>query len=189
MPILILASASPRRKEYLALLDLPYECDAADVDETVHEPLCAADYAMEVAKRKAKAVLGKHKNSYVLGADTVVVYDGLFLGKPKDEEHAFQMLSLLQGHSHEVYTGICLYTPEGKCFQDYRCTKVSMACLRPEEIWAYINTKEPMDKAGAYGIQGRGAALIEKIDGCYFNVVGLPIHATKRLLKTAGYPF
>ena len=187
-PTLVLASASPRRKEYIELLGIPFECKAAEIDETVAVSLSPAEHAMQVAKRKALTVADKCKKRYVLGADTIVVYDGRVLGKPKDKADAFNMLMLLQGPAHEVYTGLCLVTPQGKEYLDYHCTHVWMASMDEEKIQNYIATNEPMDKAGAYGIQGRGAAMIERIDGCYFNVVGLPIYGTRMLLKKAGYP-
>lgn len=187
-PAVVLASASPRRREYIELLGIPYCCEAAEIDETVSNALCPPDYAKEVARKKARAVADKRPGWYVLGADTIVVYQDRILGKPKDKADAFRMLSLLQGHVHEVYTGLCLVTPQGTECLDFRCTRVWMAPMSTPQIQSYIETNEPMDKAGAYGIQGRGAAMIERIDGCYFNVVGLPIHGVRMLLKNAGYP-
>lgn len=184
---LVLASASPRRREYLALLGIEYQCCAADVDETVSPPLPPKRYAVALARRKAQAVAGQQPGRFVLGADTIVVHQDQILGKPKDVTKAHEMLKTLQGDCHEVVTGLCIIAPDGAVHEDARVTKVWMAPMDDEQIRRYIATGEPMDKAGAYGIQGRGAALIEKIDGCYFNVVGLPIHATKLLLEKAGY--
>lgn len=186
---LVLASSSPRRRAYLALLDIEYQCCAADVDETISRPLPPERYAVVLARRKAQAVAGQWAGRFILGADTIVVHQHRILGKPKDETEAYEMLDALQGGCHEVVTGLCVIAPDGAVFEDARVTKVWMAPMGQEEIRRYIATGEPMDKAGAYGIQGRGAALIEKIDGCYFNVVGLPIRAAKLLLEQAGYPF
>ena len=187
-PVLLLASASPRRREYIELLGIPYCCEPAEVDETIIGDFDPMEHAEKVAQRKADTVANKHPGRHVLGADTIVVYGDRILGKPKDKADAFRMLTLLQGHAHEVYTGLCLITPEGAEYLDFRCTRVWMAPMSPAQIHSYIATNEPMDKAGSYGIQGRGAAMIERIDGCYFNVVGLPIHGVRMLLHKAGYP-
>lgn len=186
---LVLASASPRRREYLALLGIEYQCCAADVDETISQPLPPERYATELARRKARAVAKQHPGRFVLGADTIVVYQDRILGKPESEEDAYQMLHALQDGHHEVVTGLCVVAPDGAAYEQACVTSVWMAPMDEREIRCYIATGEPMDKAGAYGIQGRGAALIEKINGCYFNVVGLPIRATKLLLERAGYLF
>ena len=159
-PVLLLASASPRRREYIELLGIPYCCEPAEVDETIIGALGPMEHAEKVAQRKAGAVANKHPGRYVLGADTIVVYGDRILGKPKDKADAFRMLMLLQGHAHEVYTGLCLITPQGTEHLDFRCTRVWMAPMSPAQIHSYIATNEPMDKAGAYGIQGRGAAMI-----------------------------
>lgn len=181
---LILASQSPRRREYLALLQRPYTCISPEVDEMLPENLPPHACVMQLAQRKARAVAKcARPHSLCIGADTVVVHDGKILGKPRDEADAFAMLSALQNDVHWVYTGVCICeagTMRQAC--SYRGTQVQFAPMTKEEIRAYIATGEPMDKAGAYGIQGAGAAYIAGICGCYYNVVGLPIALVRQML-------
>ena len=191
----ILASASPRRKELLEQLGLtflvfPAQGEEKQVGDTPSE------IVMNLAKQKAEEIYEKmieakvgEQDSLVIGADTVVVKDGKVLGKPKNREDAFTMLKGLSGSIHEVYTGVSLWMREdGKKVQYsfYECTKVTMYPVTDEELNRYIDTGEPMDKAGAYGIQGKAAAFIEKIEGDYNNVVGLPIARIYQELKQLG---
>lgn len=178
---LILASSSPRRKEILENAGISFELCAADVDETIDTALGVSEVAESLAVRKAKAVADKHPDSIVLGADTIVVLNGQILGKPKDEADAASMLRLLAGKTHTVYTGVCI-AAKGEIKSFTQATRVKFYDLTHEDINAYIQTGEPMDKAGAYGIQGRGCLLIEGIEGDYFNVVGLPIARVVREL-------
>ena len=178
---LILASSSPRRKELLALLDIPFTIQSSDTDESLPAGISPERAVLLLAKRKAEAVQKKRADGkcLILSADTVVAYQGNILGKPKTEEEAFSMLSALSGNTHSVYTGVCLDSPKASSLF-YVCTKVTFFPLSSQEIRDYIATGEPMDKAGAYGIQGRGSLFVQKICGDYFNVVGLPIARVKR---------
>ncbi len=178
MKKIILASASPRRRELLEQAGMSFEVEISDVEEVVRqkEPDKIVE---ELAEQKASAVAEQARvGSLVIGADTIVAIDGKILGKPSDEKEAFQMLSMLQGRTHQVYTGVALIEKEEQgeiCKIFSERTDVTMYPMTEEEIWSYIDTKEPMDKAGSYGIQGRAAVYIKKIEGDYNNVVGLPI--------------
>jgi septum formation protein len=189
MQNLILASSSPRRKELLENLQLTFEVASSDADENFDPKLTPDEIVMELASRKAKAVgasKGQGPQSFIIGADTVVVLDGRVLGKPKDSTEAFDMLKALSGNTHSVYTGVAIIAPE-KEEKFYVKTDVVFWELSDEEIRAYIDTGEPFDKAGAYGIQGFGCMLVKEIKGDYFSVVGLPVSRTVRELKKAGY--
>ena len=180
----ILASASPRRRELLKLaLDEPFEVQQSDVDERV----AISDPALLVqalAQKKAKAVAEGRSGCIVIGADTVVAIEGRILGKPANLEQARRMLQLLSGRSHSVYTGIALFhTDTGRMLCEADRTLVTFAPMGTEEIEAYLQTGEYADKAGAYGIQGAAAKYISKIEGCYFNVMGLPVHRVYELIK------
>jgi len=186
---LVLASASPRRRELLHQLGLPFSCVVSGADE--HIPPCAPEEMVRrLAKAKAFAALPLLKKpSLVIGADTIVVQDGEILGKPADEADAKAMLSRLQGMTHTVLTGVCVLNSEsGDYLVDYERTEVTFAEMTGEDIDAYVATGEPMDKAGAYGIQGRCAVHISGISGCYFNVVGLPLHKLSTMLKHFAKP-
>lgn len=180
----ILASASPRRQQLLALvLDGPFEVQVSDADErtALSDP---AELVQELAKRKARAVAEGQEEAVIFGADTVVALEGQILGKPKDRQQAKAMLEQLSGKTHTVYTGIALlHTQSGHMLCEADSTQVTFVPMQPEEIEAYLDTGEYADKAGAYGIQGGAAKHIKKIDGCYFNVMGLPVHRTYELLK------
>ena len=192
MKKLILASSSPRRRELLSQIGLDFEIRTADVDEHV-----AADSPEELVRKlshiKASAIRPAEGEApvTVLGADTIVAVDGKVLGKPADAEDAKRMLRLLQGRSHEVYTGVTLlsYFADGgsACNTFAEETKVFFAPMTEEEIAEYVATKDPLDKAGAYGIQGFCARYITHIEGDYNNVVGLPVGRVYRELKKAGY--
>lgn len=181
MKKIILASASPRRKELLTTAGVDFEVLVSEADETIPEGTAPRDAAMMTAEKKALAV-AENRDGIVIGADTIVVIDDKILGKPKDEADAFGMLRLLSGREHEVITGVCITDGE-KTEKFAQVSKVRFYDLTDDEITAYVATKEPMDKAGAYGIQGKGCVLVESIEGDYFNIVGLPVAATVRALR------
>lgn len=189
LPSLVLASASPRRRELLGGLGLRFAVRSADIDET---PLLEEDpaaYVLRLAREKARAVA--RPGELVLAADTTVVVDGEILGKPLDGDDAFRMLRQLAGREHEVLTGIALAEPNdgdgGRAVARMDVTRVRMARMTDEEIRWYVDTREPMDKAGAYGIQGLGSLFVEAVDGNYTNVVGLPVPAVYKLFAEMGY--
>ncbi|MFE8696880.1 Maf family protein [Cytobacillus sp. FJAT-53684] len=186
MQNLILASSSPRRKELLENLHLTFEVSSSDVDESFDPELTPGEIVMELSNRKARAVSKQYPDSFVIGADTVVVLDGTVLGKPVDRMEAFSMLKALAGRTHSVYTGVSIITPQKEIIFNVK-TDVVFWELSDEEINAYIDTGEPFDKAGSYGIQGFGSMLVKEISGDYFSVVGLPVSKTVRELKNAGY--
>jgi len=173
---MILASASPRRRELLQGLGVPFEVMSSDIEEKINTELSAPEIAKELAYQKAKDVSNKLDGDYiVIGADTIVEYNRI-LGKPKDADEAYQMLKLLSGKIHRVITGFAVIDCRTKKeIVDFEVTNVYFNHLSDEEINRYIETKEPMDKAGAYGIQGKASLFVSKIEGDYFNVVGLPI--------------
>jgi septum formation protein len=182
---LILASSSPRRKELLENIHLSFEISSSDVDESFSEGMSAMDVVMELAERKALAVAKNHPSAVVLGADTIVVLDGIILGKPKDEQEAKEMLRQLSGNTHEVYTGVSIVTPV-KSTRFYEKTIVTFWELTESEINMYASSGEPLDKAGAYGIQQLGSFLVKEIQGDYYNVVGLPVSKVVRELRKVG---
>ena len=173
---IILASKSPRRKEILDTMGVLFEIDVADVDESVDSSLSPVEAVCEISSRKAKAVCERHKDEdcIVISADTVVVIDGKIIGKPKDEEDAFNIIKSLSARTHEVYTGFTVCGKDGTK-TDYEVTKVHFKELCDDDIRRYIATGEPMDKAGAYGIQQKGNLFVDYIHGDYYNVVGFPI--------------
>lgn len=181
---LVLASASPRRREILNNLGYDFTVRPSNAEEIIDGNQTPAETVESLASQKAQSVaLSAADDEIVLGADTVVVYDGKILGKPTDKKDAENMLHTLSGKIHEVYTGVCLADRNGvlNCFSV--CTKVKFYPLSDDEITRYIDSGEPMDKAGSYGIQGKGCYLIEGIEGDYFNVVGLPAARTARALN------
>ena len=174
MKHIILASNSPRRKEILQLADLDFDVRPSNAEEITTKTI-PYEVVMELASIKAKDVYEKtDKQSMVIGADTVVVYQGKILGKPADEVDAKRTLMMLSGQTHEVYTGVCVIE-DGQIKTFYEETKVTFYEISESEIDHYIKTGEPMDKAGAYGIQGKAAVFIKGIEGDYYNVVGFPI--------------
>ena len=184
---MILASQSPRRKELLGQMGLRgFKVTSPEVDETVDEHLPPAQVVEELSRRKAMAV-ARHADGddLIIAADTVVALEGAVLGKPADQREAFAMLTALSGNRHYVYTGLTVIQGDQVVTQ-HECTTVTFRELEPEEISHYIATGEPMDKAGAYGIQGLGAMLVSCIEGDYFNVVGLPIFRLSRILAGFG---
>lgn len=189
---IILASASPRRRELLSQIGMDFEVITSSSDEIItKENPC--EIVMELAEGKAREVYDKvitssgDKQVVVIGADTIVVHNGRIMGKPTDENDAIAMLTELCGDIHQVYTGVAfLWNEDGRTCKHtfYECTDVHVSSATEEEIRAYVDTKDPMDKAGAYGIQGRFAAFIEKINGDYNNVVGLPVGRVYREMKS-----
>lgn len=177
MKNIILASASPRRSEILSNLRIPFEKRISTIDEQAFLVDDPRETVMKLAYEKAKSVIQDNtEDGIIIGADTIVVYDNKIIGKPKDNTEAFEILEILSGKKHSVYSGIAMIWPSlNKEFISYCETIVFMRPYNGMEIEAYIRTKEPLDKAGAYGIQGYGAALVDKIDGDYYNVVGLPV--------------
>lgn len=184
-PKVVLASVSPRRQELIQLLGLKAEIHPSGIAEDVNE----ADPSLLVQKlafQKAEDVAKQYPKDYlVIGADTVVFFEDRILGKPKNEEDAYKMLSALSGRTHQVYTGVSLHF-QGKKMGFYEKTEVQFARLTEREIWDYIESKEPMDKAGAYGIQGRFAPFVKGIAGDYYNVMGLPLARLYQALKFLG---
>lgn len=179
---IVLASASPRRRELLATAGFEFDTVVADVDESVPEGTPPVEGAMLTARKKALAVAALQPDCCVIGADTVVVVDGDVLGKPRSREQAIEMLSRLSGREHTVVTGVCVVQGEREqSFADE--TRVVFYPLTREQIEDYADTGEPMDKAGAYGIQGRGCLLVKGIVGDYFNVVGLPVARVARAIR------
>lgn len=182
MAEIILASASPRRKELLSTAGLEFTVRVADVEEVIDENATPDEVVMSLALQKAQAVAQADPTATVIGADTVVVLDGEILGKPENEQNAIEMLTALSGRSHTVYTGVAIINGE-KIKNFCEATQVEFFPLTEDEIRGYVATGEPMDKAGAYGIQGKGCVLVRKIDGDYFNVVGLPVSRVCRELR------
>ena len=183
---IVLASASPRRQELLRQIGCNFRVVVSDAEELSGDGILPERLAVENAKRKAEAVAAEEGfNVPVLGADTVVSVDEMILGKPKDGTDAVRMLRLLSGRQHFVYTGIAI-AYKGEIYEDVVRTAVWVDTLSEKDIAAYIATGEPMDKAGAYAVQGLAAKFIPRIDGSFSNVVGLPLHAVRNLARRAG---
>ena len=178
---LILASASPRRKELLGLYGIPFTVRAADIDETMDPDNPPFDEVARLSREKALAV-PREPEDVVVAADTIVVCDGIVLGKPRDEAQAIEMLSLLSGRAHQVMTG-CTVLRGQKDETFTEVTDIHFRPLSPGEIRRYVATGEPMDKAGAYGIQGGAALFCQRMEGDYYNVMGLPVCALGQVLK------
>ncbi|MCK4671751.1 MAG: septum formation protein Maf [Candidatus Aegiribacteria sp.] len=172
---MVLASRSPRRKAILEMAGIPYVQAPGNIDESDFSG-SPSDVVLHWARMKASDILPSWKGHPVLGADTMVVLGDKLLGKPEDAARAFDMLTQLSGKWHSVYGGVCIIWPEkGIDIGFVETTRVRFRTLSVEEIRMYVSSGEPMDKAGAYGIQGLGCALVDRVDGCYFNVMGLPI--------------
>ena len=187
LPNVILASASPRRQELLAQLAIPFSIVPANIDERplLHETPQA--YVVRLAQDKARHVAQQFPEALVLGADTVVVLDQEILGKPRDLDHARQMLGRLSGRPHTVMTGLALLQQRPqRLWCDTVQTHVHFRKLFEQQIESYLDSGEPFDKAGAYAIQGGAAMFVERLQGCYTNVVGLPVRRTAALLQAAG---
>lgn len=190
---LVLASSSPRRQELIATLGLPVHIKPSHADETTPSDWTPDRVVEQLSLRKAQEVAGSLEAAegvrrIVVGSDTIVALEGEIMGKPKDAEDAKRMLRLLSGRSHEVYTGVtCLEAgPGGKTITSHRVTKVRFRTLTEEQIGRYVATGEPLDKAGAYGIQEKGALLVDAIEGCFFTVVGLPLSLLAEMLEPFG---
>lgn len=184
---LILASSSPRRRDLLSSLGLEFEIVPAEIKEIPSPHEAAEAFTVRVAEKKALVVGKQYPNAWVVGADTVVVIEGEILGKPRDNADAKRMLQRLANREHVVITGYCLVkAAEGKRLGGTEQTRVKIDALGEREIDWYINTGEPLDKAGAYAIQGKGAFMVEWIEGSYTNVVGLPLCQLIRLFNDAG---
>jgi septum formation protein len=186
MQNLILASSSPRRKELLENLRLTFTISSSEVDESFDPTLSPEDVVMDLAERKAKVIFKENPEAFVIGSDTIVVVNGQVLGKPTDEADAKGMLEKLSGRKHEVYTGVSILSPNGTA-RFFERTEVWFWELTDEEINFYVQSGEPLDKAGGYGIQQLGSMLVKKINGDYFAVMGLPASRTYRELKRLGY--
>ncbi|MDF0726766.1 Maf family protein [Cytobacillus sp. S13-E01] len=186
MKRLILASSSPRRKELLSNLHLSFEISVSNIEEIIDPHLTPDQIVLSLAEQKAAEVARNYQADFVIGADTIVVFNNHILGKPKDKEDSFSMLKMLSGNTHEVLTGVAIFH-KGNSVTFYEKTEVVFWELTEEEIWEYINSGEPADKAGSYGIQELGSALVKRINGDYFSVVGLPVSRTIRELQKAGY--
>ena len=188
---LILASSSSRRAELLRDAGIAFEVNAPHVDEARHPDETAEKMVARLAEAKARAVaelVGEGKPAIIIGADTAVELDGEIFGKPRDAADAREMLSYLSGRTHFVLTGICvLRLPDGATRSAVERTAVTFAPLDPSEIEAYVTSGEPFDKAGGYAIQGRAGRYIPRIEGCYFNVVGLPLARLHALLSDLGW--
>lgn len=183
---LILASGSPRRRELLSVLGWHFKVILSQAAEVKKAGELPADMVCRLASLKARDVAQRFPGNWVLGADTVVASDGVILGKPHDEAEACSMIASLSGKSHSVFTGVALIAPDGRMLVKDEETRVTFRTLTVEEISAYVGCGESLDKAGAYAVQGYGMLLAERIEGCYFNVVGLPISLVSKMFAELG---
>ncbi len=183
---MILASASPRRQELLGFYGIPFEVIPSQADEEAQGP--GQEQVRLLARRKCQEVASRYPDRLVLAADTLVCIDDEVLGKPRDEADALRMLRLLSGREHQVHTGVCLMSPDGRILEDVATTQVTFLPIGDELLRRYIATGEPMDKAGAYAIQGRAGALISGISGSPTNVIGLPLEVLTVLFEQLGLP-
>lgn len=179
---IILASQSPRRKQLLAHIVDNFTVEPADIDETVHEKDRPEEYVMRMAKTKAKTVARQHENDLVIACDTIVVAGGKILGKPKSREEAFEMLSLMSGQMHHVYTAVVLRKGR-QMLTKLVPAKVLFFDLTDAEINQYLDEGDYVDKAGAYGIQGKAGMFVKKVDGDYYSIVGFPVGAIYQMMK------
>jgi len=198
--MLVLASASPRRQELLRNAGIPFVVQSTNIPEVPQPGEAPRAFAERMAREKALAVFRRRPNDFVLGADTIVIVDGEILGKPRDSADAVRMLSMLSGRTHQVVTGVCLVGPRLRTrlrtddqqpeagFEDIRSetTLVTMDPLGDDDIRSYVAAGEPTDKAGAYAIQGRASRWVSRIEGDYFNVVGLPVSLVYKMLQEHG---
>ncbi len=190
MPLpLVLASASPRRSELMRMLGLDHEVIPADVDESLRPGEAARAHVERLARTKALSVAAMRPNALVLGADTVVALDDEVLGKPASRDDAVATLMRLSGRQHEVHTGLALAEPNGVTAVTVSSTRVLFRSFDHAAACRYVATGEPLDKAGSYGIQELGAALVDGVEGDYYTVVGLPVAALVRLLERAGWRY
>src|SRR4051794_27646812 len=181
----VLASGSPRRRQLLELIGIEHQVLPSNIDETMRPRETPRRHAQRLAREKASAVAKRNPDAVIIAADTIVVIDGKVLGKPADFEDARRMLSMLSGREHMVITAVAVGRG-GKLRSSIEEVRVRFRKLRGDEIDAYIATSEPMDKAGAYGIQGYGATIVERVDGDYFAVMGLPLQLLVRVLRELG---
>jgi septum formation protein len=184
-PHIILASQSPRRRELLSLVGITHEVRPAEIDEAYLDGEQPRAHAERLAREKAAVIARETPDALVIGSDTIVVVDGDVLGKPRDEAHAAEMLSRLSGRTHTVMTAVAVMW-RGEELSAVEEVEVTFHSLEPDDIARYIATREPMDKAGAYGIQGYGATLVARVDGDYFAVMGLPLQRLVRLMADLG---
>jgi len=192
--MLVLASASPRRQELLRNAGIAFVARPTDIPEIPRKDEASRAFAERMAREKAQAAFDRQSKDFVLGADTIVVVDSEILGKPRDNADAARMLRLLSGRTHQVITGVCLLGPKRsqnhkeETFEDVQSetTTVTMNALSEDAIQSYVSSGEPMDKAGAYAIQGRASRWISRIEGDYFNVVGLPVSLVYRMMQERG---
>ncbi len=187
-PRVVLASSSPRRRELLTLIGIPHTVRAADIDETPLPSEAPRPHAERLARGKTLAIAEQDRDAVVVGADTIVVVDGDILGKPRDERDAAIMLRRLAGRSHVVLTAVAVAW-RGRLVSDVESVDVTFRTLSDADISRYIATREPMDKAGAYGIQGFGATIVERVDGDYFAVMGLALGLMVRLMAQLGLDY
>lgn len=184
---ILLASASPRRRDLLDQIGVAYRVQPADIDETPLENEAPKPYTLRIAREKVeKGAQGRHDGEIVLGADTAVVIEGRMLGKPGDEDEAFTMLRMLSGNTHQVYTAVAVMGREGGIETALNISDVEFSEMEDGWIRSYIATGEPMDKAGAYGIQGWAGCRIRRVSGSYSSIMGLPLFETAQLLGRAG---
>jgi len=184
---IVLASGSPRRFELLRQIGVNFEVEPSNVDEVRLEAEHPVTLAERLALAKARDVAARHSDALVVGADTIVVLGERVLGKPRDKADACEMLRDLSGRQHVVITGVALvHAPSGRERVEYEQSAVWIRPLTPDQIARYVATGEPMDKAGAYAVQGLASALVERLEGCYFNVMGLPIARLVRMLEGFG---
>lgn len=187
-PKLILASSSPRRRELLSLTGIPFLAEAADVDETC--TLQADQAVVELSRRKAQAVFERRPGYTILGSDTLVSIHGQGLGKPADTDDAFRMIAALRGNWHDVFTGVTVISPEGHADSRLSASRVHFSAdFTDDEIRRYVATGEPMDKAGAYALQGLASLWIDRIEGSYSGIIGLPMETVRELLAACGFTF
>ena len=187
-PPIVLASQSPRRAELIARLGLDFDIVPADIDESYRPGEMPPEHAERLSREKAEAVARSHPHALVIGSDTIVVIDGAVLGKPRDREKAVEMLMRLSGRDHEVCTGIAV-AMDGRVESGLERVRVRFRALDRHACEEYVATGEPMDKAGAYGIQGYGSAIVECIDGDYFAVMGLPVVRMLTLIERFGWRY
>lgn len=188
-PRIVLASQSPRRAELLRMLGFQFDVTPADIDETYTPGEHGPEHAQRLAREKAELIADRQTDAIVIGSDTVVLVDGDVLGKPKDDAHAVEMLLRLQGRTHQVATGIAVAAPGHKLASEIEVVDVKFRPFDQSRAERYVQTREPMDKAGAYGIQGYGASLVEWVKGDYFAVMGLPVQRMLRMLEGLGWDY
>ena len=187
MERIVLASHSPRRKELLRAAGIPFEAVSTEVDESFTGQ--AGEGVILLSARKARAAEALFPKRFILGADTLVTINGEVLGKPADKADAYRMLHLLSGRTHEVFTGVSVISPSGELFSSADRSEVTFCSVPEDEIRAYACSSEPLDKAGAYALQGRASLWITCLEGSWSSVIGLPLHLVRTLLLSAGYRF